>query len=69
MRAAPGVTPRAIARLSRRIDIAKALFDGTKGADYAEPDVNPVAVRHVVIAAVAPGKGRARLAGTARKCP
>jgi len=31
MRAAPGFAPRAIARSSRRIDIAKTLFDGAQG--------------------------------------
>ncbi len=43
MRAAPELAPRAIARLSRRIDIAKkTLFDGVpRVAENGESRVNP----------------------------
>jgi hypothetical protein len=42
MRAAPGFAPRAIARYSRRIDIAKTLFDGApRVAENGELRVNP----------------------------
>ena len=57
MRAAPGFSPRAIARLSRRIDIAKTLFDGVpRVAENGELRVNPGAVDVLVMARCGPGK-------------
>lgn len=61
MRAAPGFAPRAIARLSRRIDIAKTLNRRLpKVAENGELRVNPGAVGILVMARRESGKwGRA----------
>ena len=60
MRAAPGFAPRAIARSSRRIDIAKALFDGARVAEIGESGVNPGAASTLLIARCGPGKWQGR---------
>jgi len=56
MRAAPGFAPRAIARSSRRIDIAKTLFDGARVAEIGESGVNPEAAGTLLIGRCRPGK-------------
>jgi hypothetical protein len=57
MRAAPGFAPQAIARLSRRIDIAKTLFTASpKVAENRELRVNPGAVGILVMACRESGK-------------
>ena len=61
MRAAPGFAPRAIARHSRRIDIAKDPHRRrTSVAEKREPRVNAGGRSQTVVARVAPSKGGAR---------
>src|SRR5262249_4736994 len=69
MRAAPGFAPRAIARLSRRIDIAETLFDGVpKVAGNDELRVNPGAVGHSCNGSVRSGQVARPRFPSVRRC-
>src|SRR5579883_311147 len=56
MRAAPGAVPRAIAQLSRRIDIASNPSTAGRVANNRESRVNPRAVPTLLVAGARGGK-------------